>query len=402
MPNYNNYLSSKLCCKSQPTVGPRGFVGRQGPQGPPGAQGPQGPPGATGPPGPQGPQGDEGPKGDPGTVGPQGPPGPSGSGAMENVNFSVPNSSTLQKNRWIGFSSPWYMQDVTTVANIDGVVNDTMTFTFGQNVTPWYLASGSVTILPSGIDSEIACSPDGINWTPIELNSEIFGSGGVGNSIAWNGKVWILVGGNGATGYVVYSFEGRSFNQIATPLQMINAVSSHNSFFVACGYGGTYNMMRSEDGLAWAYYNISGMISGNGLACNGDFWLLAADGTFSCYLSFDGWRWIGATSIIDNYASTVVWNGTMWMLGGVGSTNNLAYSYDAITWTGLGTTIFSIQVNQIAWNGKLWMVVGNGVTNYVAYSANGTTWVGLGKIGSLTPFNTVVWTGQKWIIAGAK
>mgnify|MGYP000414378266 CR=1 FL=1 len=53
---------------------------------------------------------------------------------------------------------------------------------------------------------------------------------------------------------------------------------------------------------------------------------------------------------------------------------NYDYSTDGgITWTGLGTTMFSVQGNGVSWTDALWVATGQG-TNTIIYSNDGTTW----------------------------
>lgn len=69
------------------------------------------------------------------------------------------------------------------------------------------------------------------------------------------------------------------------------------------------------------------------------------------------------------------------IIGGGDATtaNTLAYSLDAgSTWTGLGTTMFSVTCNAIIWTGRMWIATGGGATNSLAYSLNGTDWIGRG------------------------
>jgi hypothetical protein len=81
----------------------------------------------------------------------------------------------------------------------------------------------------------------------------------------------------------------------------------------------------------------------------------------------------------------------VWVAVGEG-TNTLAYSYDGIQWTGLGTTIFSNDAISIAsgyfYNGGLSIgpfVVAIGTsansTNTAAYTTDGVNWAGFGKSG---------------------
>jgi hypothetical protein len=86
---------------------------------------------------------------------------------------------------------------------------------------------------------------------------------------------------------------------------------------------------------------------------------------------------------INNTSSTqigkVVWNGSLWVAGGYGSTYTLAYSYDAINWTGVGdsTTLFSASggVLDLAWNGSIFVAAGaDPFGNVIATSSDGITW----------------------------
>jgi len=88
---------------------------------------------------------------------------------------------------------------------------------------------------------------------------------------------------------------------------------------------------------------------------------------------------------------------------GVGTGDNtLLYSRDGgITWTGLGNSIFTVEGNCADWNGTLWVAGGSG-TNTLAYSYDGITWVGLGDIATgpsstMGPCTSVVWFGTKWV-----
>jgi hypothetical protein len=132
--------------------------------------------------------------------------------------------------------------------------------------------------------------------------------------------------------------------------------------------------------------------------------------------SSDGINWTGlGNSIFDigvdnttgvNYttpqANHAVWNGTIWVAIGYAKTNTIAYSYNGITWNGLGKTIFSKGGGEagggLAWNGRMWVAVGEG-THSIAYSYDGINWTGLGS----TIFSRgigVAWNGKMWIAVG--
>jgi len=82
-----------------------------------------------------------------------------------------------------------------------------------------------------------------------------------------------------------------------------------------------------------------------------------------------------------------------------GYDNTIAYSYDGLTWIGLGNSIFTQQGNSVAYNGSIWVAVGEGITNTIAYSLNGIDWVGCG-VDILSEGREVAWNGTLWVVVG--
>lgn len=130
--------------------------------------------------------------------------------------------------------------------------------------------------------------------------------------------------------------------------------------------------------------------------------------------SLDGKLWtnkstqyiIGSTFSVNS----IVWNGTMWVAGGINSQSStapsIAYSYDGNTWlSATQTALTNIAVNRIAWNGSIWLAIGDSSTSTtVAYSYNGINWISLTTIdsGLTSGFipNDVVWNGKFWCMIG--
>jgi len=88
----------------------------------------------------------------------------------------------------------------------------------------------------------------------------------------------------------------------------------------------------------------------------------------------------------------------MWIAASLttGYSNVAAYSYDGITWTGLGVTLGSglTGVNIVAWNGQMWLASGPGG---VAYSYNGINW----KNSVNGPYMiSLAWNGLMWVGSG--
>ena len=90
----------------------------------------------------------------------------------------------------------------------------------------------------------------------------------------------------------------------------------------------------------------------------------------------------------------------VYVIGGSGTSNTLAYSTDGINYTGLGTSIFSTVCYGIASNGHGFVAVGAG-TNSIAYSDDGINWTGLGISIFDIAGRSVCWTGSVFVAVGA-
>jgi hypothetical protein len=95
------------------------------------------------------------------------------------------------------------------------------------------------------------------------------------------------------------------------------------------------------------------------------------------YSTDNGITWTAAdlsNVIFSNIGYAVCYNGYIYVAGGWGSSNSLAYSNDGITWIGLGTNIFS-QVYCIHWTGNQFIAGGVRTTlAAVAHSSDGINW----------------------------
>ena len=145
-----------------------------------------------------------------------------------------------------------------------------------------------------------------------------------------------------------------------------------------------------------------------------NMWVAVGSGTLtpplnSIAYSYDGIHWTGlGTDIFGSGGFGIAWNGRMWVAVGditQGGAGVFAYSYDGIHWMVhvLGNYIFTIG-NGVAWNGRMWVAVGGGVgsgtSNSIAYSYDGIHWTGLGK--NIFSYNgqCVAWNGRMWVAVG--
>jgi hypothetical protein len=132
-------------------------------------------------------------------------------------------------------------------------------------------------------------------------------------------------------------------------------------------------------------------------------WVLGGNTTNSLSYSYDGISWTGLGLTIMTSVVGVVWNGTLWVAVGVKSTPFIANSYDGINWTSKACPIFSTAIYDVAWNGKMFVVVGSG-TNSIGYSYNGIDWYAVAR-SNLDIFSSngrdIGWNGRMWVAVGS-
>jgi hypothetical protein len=271
----------------------------------------------------------------------------------------------------------------------------------------------------------IAYSPDGISWTG--LGNTVFSTAGYCGF--WSGSFWVAGGQGGNT--MAYSYDGIQWTGFSNPITTsVQGIAYNGVIWVATG-SGTNNVAYSVNGLNWTGQTLSGYNGGNSVYWNGTVFMIISNSSGSAYHSTDGKVWNIATSTTQNgmpasngftwvictrsnatsalyYVNTenpvttsyiaitpnpfstsgncVCYGGFVWIAGGVGTGNTLAYSLNGFNWTGLGTSAFPNGCSSICWNGTRY--VGGGKT-YIGYSSNGTTWYS-GQTGLFTSINFVV------------
>ena len=319
--------------------------------------------------------------------------------------LSIPVSNPTNSKSTILYGNPTEIKSTDMVAKINGQITDKVTtYTFGPAVPGRWVGVGD------GSNS-IVTSTDGITWQG--LGNDIFNVtiNGAGKNVAWNGKMWVAVGS--APSYIATSNNGISWTAVETPPFTCFGlgIAWNGSYWIAVGQNGILDnntgvvsdasgvIAKSTDGLIWDTSNNATTIfsSVNSIAWNGSMWVAVGTAIldYSIAYSDDGISWTGTnvTPGNNNYFLSsgydVAWNGKMWIVVGSGYKNisyatSIAYSYDGITWTSLGATIFSLRGLGVAWNGSIWIAVGAG-QNTIAYSYNGLTWTPLSDIFSTDP-----------------
>jgi hypothetical protein len=313
---------------------------------------------------------------------------------------------------------------------IAGVIPSQLNMTFTNGLlTGYYIISGSSSgsIVPpgdriwlaSGQDANFfAYSYDGIDW--IGINKAAF-------------PYWIsLIYKFGDTYYmrahdIMYSYTGTSSDGISWVVSIAPIINTGEPIWNGTRYvTGVSNtsypydtVADSYDGFTWNYQGMIVMAFGN-ITWNGTMYVAMGSkvpaGWFSpppgfvntMAYSYDGLSWTGlGDSIFSQTGGKVVHNGTIWVAAGNGASNSLAYSYNGIDWTGLGLSVFAQNGTGICWNGTMFVAIGRGDTNNtIAYSYNGIDWTGLGdplfknSLGDNGIATSIIWDGSKFIVGG--
>jgi thioredoxin-related protein len=191
-------------------------------------------------------------------------------------------------------------------------------------------------------------------------------------SAAHNGASTWVVGGEGSDARLAYSYDGINWTSIANGSSIFESrcsvVIHDGSKFIAGGGGDSGGQIAtSSDGITWT--------------------VVAED-------LFDGGDCL-----------TLSYNGSIYVAGGSGFVNSLAYSNDGITWFPIvGSGALMLLVKSIATNCSGFVAVGGNTDNSptgntILTSEDGIKWVGEG-LDDLGMGNTVVWNGSNWVAGG--
>ena len=206
------------------------------------------------------------------------------------------------------------------------------------------------------------------------LGTSVFSS--QGNAVAWNGTMWVAVGGN-TTHSIAYSYDGITWIGLGNSIFTTgNGIAWSGSMWIAVGSGTNHTIACSYDGLRWTGLGKGTFsVSGNGVASNGSLWVAVGSGTNSIAYSYNGMTWVGLDIISPLFTSSgngIAWNGSRWVATGTGG-NTILYSTDGIAWTAAASSCFTTAGNGVTWNGSRWVATGSG-TNTIGYSVDGSTW----------------------------
>ena len=343
--------------------------------------------------------------------------------------ININSNNTTIKRYTINYKKPTILLETDITASIDGYSNNgDQTVSFGPQIQNKIVAVNS-----SGGNS-IAFSNDGINFNSvsstlaqtanvnIEYNGTMWvcvadnsGSNNIGysydgiiwkinsnntcplgyQSVYWTGTMWLLggwVATRDATPSILYSYDGINWTGIANTSSIIPVVwkfaSNGSSTIIAVGtntsFNSSYMVISYDGGFTWVSNTVSltsTITSGIFSICwNGRIWVATGQGTNSIAYTTDPFginSWTGRGSTILNNSYACIWNGEMFIAVGYPGQATIAYSYDGIYWTSLGTSIFTLYGLGITWTGKNFIAGGSNGGNTLAYSKNGINWVGI-------------------------
>jgi hypothetical protein len=186
----------------------------------------------------------------------------------------------------------------------------------------------------------------------------------------------------------IYSIDGINSGQ---PPQITNSQK-----LVSIGNGtGSIFFYSHDGGTAWTEVNTNIFnITARVVVSNGQIWLAGGQGTLNTLAySYTGTDWYGL-GLMGNI-NTITWNGTQWLLGMTGG-DIMATSYNGIAWTAVGSP-FTSAVHALATNGTLWVAGGQGGYT-MAYSYNLIGWIPISN--TFTRLYGLGTNGTEWVAVG--
>jgi len=244
--------------------------------------------------------------------------------------------------------------------------------------------------------NQSAYSYNGISWTP---GASIFT--GTAKCVAWNGVQW-LAGGTG-TYTISISSDGITWTPVTSPIATVNTLVWSDGRWVVGGNTFAY----SPNGTNWTLSSTNPLttcftVGIRGPIASQNEFLVTTSDTRTLTYSLGGSIWRPVISLISGRASSILWNGAFWLAGMLTGPDTLIYSYDGITWIGLGRILFATKCSDVAWNGYIWVAVGDAGANTIAYSYDGRVWTGVGASIFSTSGNGVAWgNGIGFIVTGS-
>jgi Hint domain len=266
---------------------------------------------------------------------------------------------------------------------------------------------------------------DGTTWNNALSNPF---SGGVGESVAYNGSMWVAVGNNADNSVcIASSTDGITWSNASNnPFDggYGNGIAYGGGLWVAVGNnaGNTVCIATSTNGTDWTPVSSDPFSGGGaigvayGLDSSGNpLWMAVgytADNSVCIAKSSNGTDWTAVTS--DPFhggigqTNGVSSNGAVWVVSGLDDNRTIcaATSNDGgVSWTGIELSKLQNMGSSAKWNGSMWMLVSS---NSIVTSPDAETWTTVTDTNSLpvNPFGvggaiqSVTWDGSVWVASG--
>jgi hypothetical protein len=312
-----------------------------------------------------------------------------------NSYFSIATNLPPPPTVWVA------SQGGTSVYSTNAVVwTSGGSFPIGQ--TSLMYANGIYAACGSYNPNCFAYSTNAITWTAVTTTNNLIAN--VGYGIAYGKGAWLVsTNSNGGTYTLAYS---SNISNWTAALPYANLAGSNNTtclaygngFFLVCGVAtaaGANNIAYSVDAINWTSrvlgFPIATQASNN--ICYGpvyfvntNIWLSPGRGSNgnAFYYSTNGLTWTAAGNASTILYSTNGYGGAsaaygknIYVVSGYNTSNTLAYSVDALNWTGLGKTIITgSTVGTLVYsaNQGLFVVAGPFASGGLAYSVDGLNW----------------------------
>jgi hypothetical protein len=187
-------------------------------------------------------------------------------------------------------------------------------------------------------------------------------------------------------------------------------VAWNGTLFVAVGgiFSGPSVVMTSADGLQWATTPLPSNVALSGVRWAGGQWIglsrVGGDSLNGIYTSMDGVNWTKRLPDID--PAGVAWNGTRYLAVGtaINSAPVMATSTDGVQWT-VQPTVNNLPMLDVASDGQQWVVTSwQGLIpahSVILTSRDGVSWRGIDLPPGLDLAVAIRWTGTAFIAVGS-
>lgn len=320
------------------------------------------------------------------------------------VVYRVPDGVTLNKATHTKLT--YACAPGAAVSGVDGDPAIVNVFGPHGSVKSGWSYSGDDLVHVTSVESLIATSPNGINWTPqiAPVDNDWY-------EVAWSSTlgIYVSVGAAGTT-RAMSSPDGETWT-LRTPSSdsTWRAVKWAPSLGIFCAVAsaGTGRCMTSADGTSWTARTIA-TVAHWGIEWSEDldlFVAVAQSGTGQrVSTSPNGTTWTQRTTPADNNWQSVAWSPSLTLFAAVANTGTgrVMTSPDGINWTLRNDTA----TEDGAWTSVVWaaslslfVAVANGGNNRIMTSPDGINWTS--RFGNSATFNGLAWSQELGLLVAA-